>query len=224
MSGALNSVFGGGGIFKAALSIGAMFFPPLAIANSLSNLLTTAIGSAVKMAVDTLVKEFGMPKFLGQMVNNMVDSVVQGLQKPSDSAVDEHVSGAAGEELQKFTQESAAEIVQRTMQKMRQEGLENSDEQRTNAKSGGKKAAGSWLEAIASAMGEALGQKASKMVELSDKIASTAGKEGKEAAAENAKATTEMQATSQMFNLMQSGFSNAIKSIGEGLTQMARKQ
>ena len=51
----------------------------------------------------------------------------------------------------------------------------------------------------------------------------SAGKEGKEAAAENAKATTKMQATSQMFKLMQSGFSNAIKSIGEGLTQMARK-
>ncbi|MEW6704684.1 MAG: hypothetical protein AB1430_07530 [Pseudomonadota bacterium] len=224
MSGALKSVFGGnGGIFGAVLGVASMFFPPLAIAGSMSNLLTSAIGQAVKLAASTLVKEFAMPKFIEAIVNQVVDKAVKELTKDSDPAVDDHVRQQAGGEIDRFVNESAQEIVQRAMQKMRQQGLEDSDENRTKAKAGGKKSAGSWLEAIAQAMGEALGQKAAKMVELSDKIASTAGKEGKEAAAENAKATTEMQATSQMFNLMQSGFSNAIKSIGEGLTQMARK-
>jgi hypothetical protein len=223
MSGALKGVFGGGGIFGALLNVASMMFPPLAIANSLSNMLVNAIGTAVKTAADTLMKEFGMPKFVRDIVNQVVDSVIPGQLKESSSEVDEHVKNSVGEEVQKFSNESAQEIVQKAMEKMRKEGLENSDEQRNKAKGGGKKSAGSWLEAIASAMGEVLGQKAAKMVELSDKIASTAGKEGKEAAAANAKATTEMQATSQMFNLMQSGFQNAIKSIGEGLTQMARK-
>ncbi|HEV8313961.1 MAG TPA: hypothetical protein VGQ23_12905 [Burkholderiaceae bacterium] len=43
MSGALNSVFGGGNILGLALNVASMAFPPLAIANSVANLLTQAI-------------------------------------------------------------------------------------------------------------------------------------------------------------------------------------
>jgi hypothetical protein len=34
---------------------------------------------------------------------------------------------------------------------------------------------------------------------------------------------SELQGVSQMFAMLQSAFNNAIKSLGEGLTQMARK-
>jgi hypothetical protein len=253
MSGALKGVFGGGGIFGSLLNIASAFFPPLQLLNSALNLLTQAAGQATKMAGDMLSKEFGMPKFVSKMVNEAIDGALGGQRRETSAEVDDHVRCQCGEEVnslqEQWSQEivdrvmeimqskgkgqgradaadgSAAESSQEAMAKMRRQGLEDSDEQRTKARNGGgrRASAGSWLEAIAQAMGEVLGQKAAKMVELSDRIAKTAGKEGKEAAAENAKATTEMQATSQMFNLMQSGFSNAIKTMGEGLTQMARK-
>ncbi|MCR5867111.1 MULTISPECIES: hypothetical protein [Aquincola] len=223
MSGALKSVFGGGNIFGSLLSLASLAFPPLAIAGSMSNLLTQAIGTAVKMAADTLMKEFGMPKFVRDIVNTVVDGAVSGNTTDSDPEVDNFVEQQAGAEVQQFAQESSQAIVQRAMAKMRSEGLENSDENRSKARGSSRAGSGSWLEAIAAAMGEVLGEKASKMVELSNKIASTAGEEGKSAAKANAAATTEMQATSQMFSLMQNGFSNTIKAIGEGLSQMARK-
>lgn len=222
MFGGLSSIFGGGNIFSALISAASLAFPPLAIAGSMSNLLTQAIGTAVKMAADTLMKEFGMPKFVRDIVNTVVDGAVSGNTTASDPDVDNFVERQVGAEVQQFAQESSQAIVQRAMAKMRSEGLENSDETRSKARSG-RAGSGSWLEAIAAAMGEVLGEKASKMVELSNKIASTAGEEGKSAAKANAAATTEMQATSQMFSLMQSGFSNTIKAIGEGLSQMARK-
>jgi hypothetical protein len=257
MSGALKSVFGGGNLLGGLLNIASAFFPPLQLVNSALNLLTQVAGQATKMAADTLSREFGMPKFVANMVKDGIDNFLGTQQRDTTPEVDEYVRCQCGDEMNSLRQqwsqqiaERAAEIVaakasaksgaggkseavdgnsadelQQSMAKMRQQGLEESDQQRTKAKNGGgrKGSAGSWLEAIAQAMGEVLGQKASKMVELSDKIAKTAGKEGKQAAAANARATSEMQATSQMFNLMQSGFTNAIKTMGEGLTQMARK-
>jgi len=224
MSGALKGVMGGGGILGSLLSIASMVFPPLQMAASLANLATNIAGQAVKGAVDILTKEGGMPKFLGDAIKSMVDGVTGQQQQQSSNECDDCVQKAMGGDAQNLAQESAQDIAQRAMAKMRKDGLENADEHRQKAKSGaGKKSAGSWLEAIAQAMGEVLGEKAGKMVELSNKIASTTGEQGKAAAKANAEATTEMQATSQMFSLMQNAFANAIKGIGEGLSQMARK-
>ena len=222
---------GGGGLLGAIGGIvGGIFGGPLGsmIGQALGNMVQDAVGDATNQAVDTLQKEHGMPKFLADMVKSKVNELIQGLQEGGvDQGTQEQVNDSTRGGREEFVQSMADDIVKSVMDnmaKMRKEGLENSDEDRAQAKQSGKKGSGSWLEALAKAMGEQLGKKAAKMVELGDKIASTAGGEGKEAAKANAEATTEMQATSQMFNLMQSAFSNAIKSIGEGLTQMSRKQ
>ncbi|MBQ1765776.1 MAG: hypothetical protein IIZ92_23165, partial [Aquincola sp.] len=111
MSGALKSVFGGGNIFGSLLSLASLAFPPLAIAGSMSNLLTQAIGTAVKMAADTLMKEFGMPKFVRDIVNTVVDGAVSGNTTASEPDVDNFVEQQAGAEVQQFAQESAQAIV-----------------------------------------------------------------------------------------------------------------
>jgi hypothetical protein len=90
------------------------------------------------------------------------------------------------------------------------------------AGSGGK----SWLVAIAQAMGNALGTKAAKLVELSHKLDSLAGKssDDQKAAKEFQKTMAEFQAESQLFSMMSNAFSTAVKSIGEGMTALSRKQ
>jgi hypothetical protein len=103
--------------------------------------------------------------------------------------------------------------------------------------SGGKASSGSWLQAIAKAMGEVMGQKASRMVQLSEQIQahSSAGaekaKNGQVSdgdkmkdASDAQKLNTEFQATSQEFNLLQNTFSTAVKTMGEGMASIARKQ
>lgn len=90
------------------------------------------------------------------------------------------------------------------------------------AGSGGK----SWLVAIAQAMGNALGTKAAKLVELSKKLDSLAGSssDDQQAAKEFQKTMAQFQAESQLFSMMSNAFSTAVKSIGEGMTSLARKQ
>jgi hypothetical protein len=81
---------------------------------------------------------------------------------------------------------------------------------------------GSWLEAIAEAMGNALGQMAQKLVDESNSLQ---GMAGNPADAQQFQATmAKFQADSQMFSMLSNAFSTAIKSIGDGMTTMASKQ
>lgn len=251
MSGALKSVFGGGNIFGALLSVASVFFPPLAIAGSLSNLLTTAIGEAVKMAASQLVKQFAMPKFLEGIIGQVVDAVVSKLtgQNKTDPEVDNFVGNDEGvrDTMQNFTKELTDKIIESTRKQLDKESEEKSGSAKGGK--GGKTAisAGSWLQAIAIAMGEIAGDKAAQMVELSKKMSDLNGT-GKELTGQleatgkkDTKAQQEIsakqqdnarefsvvqaqfQATSQEFSILQNTFSNALKSIGEGLTTMGRK-
>ena len=81
---------------------------------------------------------------------------------------------------------------------------------------------GSWLEAIAEAMGNALGQMAQKLVDESNSLQGMAGSPND---AQQFQATmAKFQADSQMFSMLSNAFSTAIKSIGDGMTTMASKQ
>lgn len=89
----------------------------------------------------------------------------------------------------------------------------------------------SWLEAIARAMGNALGKLAAKLVnesnQLQDDVTATqnASKSDQAAAAEKFQSDmAQFQADSQMFGILSNAFSTGIKSIGEGTSSMARKQ
>lgn len=224
MSGALNSVFGGGNIFGALLSIASIAFPPMALATSLSNMVTQAIGQALTGAVTQLVQN-GMPRFLGEAIKQMVQGIVPNLTQPSDSQADEAVQSNFQSEMQDLTQELMESIVKGAQAIMQQD--------KGDGKSGGtsKSAKGStsWLEAIALAMGEAAGNKAAKMVELSNKLSTLSsaggGEKAQQAAAKEMNAVNaQFQATAQEYNMLQTAFSTAIKAIGEGLSAMARKQ
>lgn len=84
----------------------------------------------------------------------------------------------------------------------------------------------SWLVAIAQAMGNALGTKAAELVKLSNQLDGLAGKSSSDESAAKEFQTTmaKFQAESQLFSMLSNAFSTAIKSIGEGMTSLARKQ
>jgi hypothetical protein len=227
MSGALGNIFGGGNILGLVMNIASIAFPPMAIATSLANLVGGAVGQALSGAVDQMMQQQGMPKFLGEAVKQMAEKVIQGLTKESDAQADQATQGAFGEDMQKLTDELTDAIV-KGAQAIMQQDKGDGKSSKANGKGGSGKTASSWLEAIALAMGEAAGNKAAKMVELSNKLKelSSAGgseKDQQKAAKEMNAVNAQFQAVSQEFNMLQSAFSTAIKSLGEGLAQMARK-
>ncbi len=81
------------------------------------------------------------------------------------------------------------------------------------ARSSGK--GGSWLMAMARALGEKANHLADEMQDLADDMASPSAKPG---------ASLEFGAKSQEFGLFMSSANTAIKSAGEALSQAARKQ
>ncbi|HMC14908.1 MAG TPA: hypothetical protein VKI18_04710 [Albitalea sp.] len=238
MSGALNSVLGGANPIGALLNVASVAFPPLGIATSVANMITQGVGQAVNQAAQQLSQAAGMPKFLTDMVGGLVKDVIGKLTQHSnpgcDEASHEHFGGDIGkmiEDLVKSITDGAKAIME--------QGQGGDDCKGGKAGKGGKggaQPAGNWLIAMARAMGAAAGDHAKRMVELSNKIndlsskgkgidaSSDAGKkEQADNAAETSAAQAEFQAEGQMFSMLQNSFSNAIKSIGEGLTTMARK-
>ena len=225
MSGALSNVFGGGNILGLVLNIASMVFPPLALATSLANLVQGAIGQALKGAVDQLVQQSGLPKFLGEAIKGLVDQIIPGLKQQSEAEADQATQGAFADDIQNFTNELMEAIVKNAQALIKQDKGDGKSGKPTGK---GTRTAASWLEAIALAMGEAAGNKAAKMVELSNKLKelSSAGgseKDQQKAAKEMNAVSAQFQAVSQEFNMLQSAFSTAIKALGEGLAQMARK-
>jgi flagellar hook-basal body complex protein FliE len=203
MSGALNSIFGNGNIFGALLGAASLFFPPLAIAGSLSNLLTQAVGEAVKQAVTQLVQEQGAPKFLKDLVGDIVDKAVAQNQQPSSPDVDAHTQAQAGGAINDIGNDMSKSIV------------DNAVENIKNTKK--SKGSGSWLEALAEALGQALDAQAQKVQDLSSQITDSNAKD-------KPSTMTELQTASQRLSFMMNAADQVIKTIGEALATSARKQ
>ena len=231
MSSALNSVFGGGNILGAALNVASMVFPPLGLATSLGNMLTQGVGQAVNQAAQQLIKECGMPKFLGNMIGDLVKDVVKDLTQPSQPQCDQAAGQNFGNDIGDIIKDLTKTIFENAKSLMDQD---KGDGKGCKGGKGGKEGAGaakgggSWLEAIATAMGQAAGNKAGKMVELSQKLKELSSADGDEkaqaaAAKEMNVVNAQFQAASQEFNMLQSAFSNSLKALGEGMAQMARK-
>jgi hypothetical protein len=81
----------------------------------------------------------------------------------------------------------------------------------------------SWLEAIARAMGQALGTMAQNLVNESNQLSSLSGDSSSSGAQQFQTVMAQFQAHSQLFGMLSDAFSNAIKSIGQGMQTMGSK-
>jgi len=93
----------------------------------------------------------------------------------------------------------------------------------SNGSAGGA-AGNNWMEAIARAMGEALGELSQKVVDESNELSSEAGNSSSSGAQQFQSTMAEFQADSQTLSMLSNAFATAIKSIGEGMQTMASKQ
>jgi|KBSSwiStaDraftv2_1062776.scaffolds.fasta_scaffold00050_73 uncharacterized protein YukE len=81
----------------------------------------------------------------------------------------------------------------------------------------------SWLEAIARAMGKALGTMAQNLVNESNQLSSLSGDSSGSGAQQFQTVMAKFQAHSQLFGMLSDAFANAIKSIGQGMQTMGSK-
>lgn len=245
--GLLGGLLGGqGGLLGTIGGIAGSFFGgPIGgmIGSELGNMLQDAIGGSIKDATKTLQREDGMPGFLADQIGDQVDQVLGGMRNPDvDGATSEHCQDKFGGVMKNFQDDLTKTILDIVRSQM------GGKDEEGNGKCGGKKSSGSWMQAIAKAMGQVIGEKASKMVTLSNEISQlSSGKNGKkegagegageagadvdtnndsqaDQAAQAQQKNTEFQATSQEFNLLSTTFSTAMKALGESMASIARKQ
>jgi len=193
-------------VSSAALNVATMAFPPLAIANSAANLLQGAVGQAIGGALQQLCQTAGMPKFIAQEVQNLVKGVLDQLGKPSEPECDHHVKGQMGDTLKDLIKGIMDNIVKTATEEMEGGGK-------------GKKGAGSWYEALAKALGQALDKQAAKIEELSDKVQGM----GDSKESDKASVMTDLQAASQKMSFMMNAANDVLKTIGQALGTMASK-
>jgi hypothetical protein len=214
MGSVVNSVFGGGNITSLVTSAIGAIYPPAAIAMGVANLVTQAVGGAVNEAVNQLTKQSGMPSFLQDPIKSLIEGVVKELTQANDPEANEAANEAFGKDIKDMMSQWASEIAKNASQIIDEEGNVSGGK---GGKGGGSE---SWLVAIAKAMGGIAGKHANQMDNLSKQMDAASGGKNPE---EFTKIQSEFQAESQMFGMLQSAFSNALKSIGEGLKTMASK-
>jgi hypothetical protein len=223
MSGALNGIFGGGNILGLVMSIASIAFPPAALMSSLTNLFTQALGTALKAGIDMLVQQ-GMPKFVGEIAKQIVDGVIGKNQQQTDPEADKAVKQSAGSEVKNWGEQLQKDFVEATMDKVKE------GNKKKGKPEGEKVSAGSWLEAIALAMAEAMANKAAKMIDLSDKIKQLSEEKTgddsdaqKKNAGEMNRANAQLNAAGKEYELLTNTMKSVIDSIGNAMAQAARK-
>jgi hypothetical protein len=230
MGSAVSSVFGGGGsggILGAIGGIvGGIFGGPIGsmIGQAVGNLLNQAIGQAFNQSIDDLVKNHGMPKFLGDEVKAKANETLGGLQHQNVS--DEATNAAQnhfGAAINEFKQNFAADMTSRILEILGKRASGGDESSSVGGGKGGRTAGAGWLQAIAAAMGEALGDKAAQMVSLSEQMTklNATAKEGadkvsnlanaaadgdKKAGSQLAGAQTQDQANARAFNMAMTQF------------------
>ncbi|MFS0737224.1 hypothetical protein ABC347_09255 [Sphingomonas sp. 1P06PA] len=189
-----------------------------------SQMLRQVVSSLIQNVIQTIGTELGVP----QSVIDMAQGAAAGSVGDFQGAAQNY-----GEAAQGFT-ELAGSFAQQLGASPREQGefenlVQNQrdsflDSLRKNnpfvdeegnsgafkAQSGGK---GSWLMALAAALGRKLDE---AQAQFESKMDSTDW--------EDSKASMEMQASAQEFSLFMSTATNVIKTVGEALSQMARKQ
>jgi hypothetical protein len=206
MSGALNSVFGGG-IGQIAMSVAGTIFPPLGIAQAAGGLLQGALGSAVKQGLDILTQpQFGMPKFIAEGIKDVVSNVLDKLTKGGDKGCEEHVRDRCGNGFEDFASKFRDNFVRNVIENMRNDEC-----------GGGRKKPKSWFEAVTQALGQELDKQAKEIEKLSSEITDSNAKD-------KPSTMLELQTASQRLNMMISAANEFAKTVGQGLDKLVQSR
>lgn len=191
-----------------------------------TQVLQQVVSKLVQEVIQTIGQELGLPQSVIDMAQGAaagamgdVGGAAQNYQEAALGASElaEYYAGEFG--ASPFEQAQLGNTVedqkQQILDSIRQNNPFGADEEGNvggSAKGAAASGKGSWLMALASALGKQL-DKAQAQFEA--KMDSTDW--------EDAKASMEMQASAQEFSLFMSTCTNVIKTIGEALSQMAKK-
>lgn len=183
-----------------------------------ASLAVRTLGAAIaKEVIQQLGQQFGLPQGMINMAQDAFSAATGTAGGPANIA--EAVASLAQTfglspsqqgELQRAAQQDSRDMFDKLADAFK------SGEEQAKAKSRDGKGK-SWLQVIADSMAEALDKKVDDM----DQMAQALDKQGTN---RSTKASTDLQVAGQEFSFLMNTASTVIKTIGEGLSGMARKQ
>jgi hypothetical protein len=97
----ISSLLGGGNILSSLLNIASMIFPAAQLAQSLLSAFSSMIKDVIKGGIEELVKNSGMPKFLGDAVMKFAEQIF-GSTKGGSAGADQSIAQQAGDTLKQI--------------------------------------------------------------------------------------------------------------------------
>jgi hypothetical protein len=164
---------------------------------ALANLALNSLGDALKGVINNAP----IPQFLKDAANSVIDGVLGNNQQPTTP------------ECQCAVEDSMGDAIMNAATSAAEQAGEDADKEGAEG--------GNWLVALARGLADVQEKFLSKAMENLDTMKASTGEDNRE---EFLTAQSEYQANTQMFNMMANMTATSLKSIGEGLTSIARKQ
>lgn len=191
-------------------------FPQTAIAGAVTNLFVGALGGGVNGAMDTLTKEHGMPKFLGDMVKNEAGNALPQFMNPVSQECCDAVKDKVGDKIDQYMNDFLRDLVDETVKN--KEG----EDKKAGGKGGGK----GWFVALMVAIGELQNKQAEKLDKLQGEVSESltgSGASKSERQAEFDK-MEEFKAEAKLQEALASLAKTIGDAIGNALNAVARPQ
>ncbi|HEY0179231.1 MAG TPA: hypothetical protein VGC30_06320 [Dokdonella sp.] len=223
------SIGGGGGGFLSAIGsvVGGLVGGPIGsmVGQALGGLLNQVFGQALSSSgLDQSTQEGLLSQYRDSFRETSGLEPAQTSGSPAQ-AVDDFADAAGATDAQRGDLQRQVADLQSMVNNLVAQANENDSSSAADSKPG---KGDSWLVAIAKAMGATAGKIASDLVHLSTEIGNvkTGGDESQqqEAAKQMQELNAQFQAQSQMLNLVSNSISTGLKSIGDAMTTIARKQ
>lgn len=228
VAGAVGSLLGGGGVSSVVGGLLGGGGPLGGLVDSLAEQfglddvasgIQNTLGGLLGQGLSSLVGGLPIPPFMQDMALSVIDDVIGGDQQEVPCNCQDAVNAELGEELQS--------IVDRIMDMLQQMTEETANEMAEDAgagdggESGGGEGA-NWLVALAKVLGRASGNHLATMIEKGTELSNLEG--NSDNVEEYSEVNAEFQAASQIYKMSSEGISTMLKSIGEALSAVSRKQ
>lgn len=217
VGGLVGGLLGGSGIGGLANSMMGNIVSDLVEKFGLSDItqaITNLAGDLLQTGLNGIIDSLPIPQFLKDIAKDVVANVIEQHQNLVNPDAQEAVSDSLGGTIQ--------DLVNGILDSIN----EAMEEESGQAEGGERGSNGNWLVVLAKALGKVAGEHLKRMVEVGNEMASLqdSNKSDEDKAGEMAELQAEFQAEAQMFKMTQESISTMVKSVGEGMSAVARKQ
>lgn len=183
-----------------------------------ASLAVRTLGAAIgQQVLQQLGEKLGLPQGIIDIAKSSFSAAVGGAPASIADAVSTVGNGIFSPAQQGTMTRELSQQAENIAEKLFTASREGSDRAKTQGSRNGKVGSGNWLRAIAEVMAQSMDSKIEEMQSLAQTYDSQS-KNNK-----STKTMTDLQVATQEFSYIMQSTTNMIKTIGEGLSTMARK-